>query len=132
MRNSLKKTVDALIDEELSLHDEFKDCVGHIHLTFLSIKQERLLREEYVDNETKIRYDLADDEVDSSGYDDSDSDDDRLPADNKGAPNNHSSPNAGKEEGIHLQKEDADNSDKNEVNNKSSDNKKNELNKGGG
>lgn len=132
MRDNLRNTVDELIDDELSLHDEFKDCVGHVHLTFLSIKQERLLRKEYVDNETIIRYDLTDENVDSSEYDDSNSDGDRLPADNKGVPNNHSSPNAGKEEGIHLQKEETDNPDNKDSKDKSSDNKKNELNKGGG
>ena len=135
MRDSLKKTVDALIDDELSLHEEFADCVGHIHLTFLSIKQERLLRKEYVDSETMIRYDLTDEDVDSSNYNnDNDGDSsDNLPADNAGYENGHGSPKADDEQSISLVS--TDNSKGNNTKSsdgKSSDNKKNELNKGGG
>lgn len=133
MRDNLRNTVDELIDDELSLHDEFKDCVGHIHLTFLSIKQERLLRKEYVDEETMIRYDLADDDVDSSQFDDgSSSDDDRLPADNKGVPNDHGSPKSDDDDGFTLTKDDDNTSNKsndpNNVNNTKKDYNKSKSN----
>lgn len=125
MRDSLRKTVDSLIDEELSLHEEFKDCVGHVHLTFLTIKQERILKKDYVDLDTMIRYDLTDEDVDSSEFDD----DSELPADNEGVPNGHGSPKDDDEPSITLTDTDNNNDGNDE---ESSASPKDEGDKGGG
>lgn len=50
MRDKMKYLLEPqLIDAELSLHPEFEDCVGHIHITFISSAEEKVLRRENID-----------------------------------------------------------------------------------
>ena len=50
MRDKVKYLLEPqLIDAELSLNPDFADCVGHIHITFISGAEEKVLRREDID-----------------------------------------------------------------------------------
>ena len=88
MRDTLKNTIEnELFDVELELNG-FEEAIGHIHLTFVSIKQNREVSHEYIDKDTMFDYtsddeDLGNADVDASNelYND---DENNLPADNAG------------------------------------------------
>lgn len=103
IRDTLKKTVEnELFDVELELQG-MDEAVGHIHLTFITVTQDRQMKHEYIDEDTMIEYSTGDEE-DTSSSD--------LPADNEGVENGHGSPNADEVPDLKLDDNDGVNSDK--------------------
>lgn len=65
MRDKMKNLIEPqLFDAELSLHSEYAECVGHIHITFVSSAEEKVLRRENIDKFIFDEDESADKEID--------------------------------------------------------------------